>query len=91
MSVENQEADRAFALGLTHHQAGRLNDAEDLYRKALDLVPTHADALHLYGVLRAQSGDFTLAADLVTGGAVGSKNGFALVDVRFPRLERSGA
>jgi len=65
MSVENQEADRAFALGLTHHQAGRLNDAEDLYRKALDLVPTHADALHLYGVLRAQSGDFTLAADLV--------------------------
>lgn len=65
MSVENQDADRAFALGLTHHQAGRLKDAEELYREALDLVPTHADSLHLYGVLRAQSGDFTLAADLV--------------------------
>lgn len=61
----DQEADRAFARALTHHQAGRLNDAEELYRKALDLVPTHGDALHLYGVLKAQSGDYTLAADLV--------------------------
>ena len=65
MSVENQDADRAFTLALTHHQAGRISDAEEQYQKALDLVPTHADALHLYGVLKAQAGEYAAAADLV--------------------------
>jgi len=65
MPTENQNADRAFQLALTHHQAGRISDAEEQYQKALDLVPTHADALHLYGVLKAQTGEFPAAADLV--------------------------
>ena len=36
---------------LAHHQAGELDEAEILYRKALKLHPTYPDALHLLGFL----------------------------------------
>ena len=38
-----------YALG--HHQAGRLAEAETLYRQILAADPNHPDALHLLGVL----------------------------------------
>lgn len=37
--------------GKAHHQAGRLQDAERVYRRALEMVPDHADTLHLLGLL----------------------------------------
>ncbi len=37
--------------GKTHHQAGRTQDAERAYRRALELAPEHADTLHLLGLL----------------------------------------
>lgn len=40
--------------GLRLHQAGRLNEAADLYRQALAIVPRHADALHMLGVVMSQ-------------------------------------
>ena len=43
---------RAVAL----HQAGRLGDAEALYRRALVDDPANPDALNLLGVLVAQRG-----------------------------------
>jgi len=42
--------------GIAHHQAGHLADAERVYRAVLDAVPDHFDALHLLGVLCAQTG-----------------------------------
>ncbi len=54
-----------FALALRHHQAGRLTEAERLYRRLLAIVPDHVDGLHLLGVLSAQSGDDTTAERLI--------------------------
>jgi predicted O-linked N-acetylglucosamine transferase (SPINDLY family) len=47
----------AMAEAVAHHQAGRLDLAETLYRRVLDAAPDHADALNLSGVLRLQRGD----------------------------------
>lgn len=54
-----------FASGLAHHQAGRLAEAETLYRETLALKPDHADALHLLGVLASQVGRHDIAVDLI--------------------------
>jgi Tfp pilus assembly protein PilF len=49
------------ALGLREHQAGQLDRAEQLYRQILQVNPSHADALHLMGVLISQRGRDDLA------------------------------
>jgi tetratricopeptide (TPR) repeat protein len=41
---------------ITHHQAGRLQQAQALYRVVLHQVPGHADALHLVGLVAHQQG-----------------------------------
>jgi tetratricopeptide (TPR) repeat protein len=41
---------------IAHHQAGRLLEAERLYRVVLDKHPNHADASHNLGVLAVQAG-----------------------------------
>lgn len=53
--------DRAIA----HHVAGRLEEAEALYRDILALNPNHADALHLLGDLCRQWGNTELALEFV--------------------------
>jgi predicted O-linked N-acetylglucosamine transferase (SPINDLY family) len=50
---------------LAHHQAGRLDQAEPLYRKVLATEPNHADALHLLGVLAYQCGKIAPALQLI--------------------------
>lgn len=55
----------ALALALDLHLAGRLAEAGELYRRILDAVPDHADALHLLGVLSGQQGDAVGAAELI--------------------------
>src|SRR5579862_9058643 len=54
-----------FSAALAHHQAGRLAQAETLYRETLALKPDHADALHLLGVIASQVGQHDVAADLI--------------------------
>jgi Flp pilus assembly protein TadD len=54
-----------FEAAVEHHQAGRLSEAESLYRKELALHPNHPDALHLLGVLAAQIGRFDDAVNLI--------------------------
>jgi len=46
----------AFAAALRHHQTGRLEEAERLYRQILQADPNHADALHFLGVIAHQRG-----------------------------------
>jgi len=50
---------------LSHHRAGRLAEAERLYRQILAQQPNHADALHLLGALAAQAGRLDEATDLI--------------------------
>src|ERR1700722_10587845 len=50
---------------LQHHQAGRLPEAEVIYRQVLAQSPGHPGALHLLGVLAGQVGRVDLAIEMV--------------------------
>lgn len=50
---------------VAHHQAGRLDEAERLYRQVLDDAPDLADAWHLLGVLTGQRGHRQGARQLI--------------------------
>ena len=54
------------ALGLEHHGAGRLAEAEALYREALAEEPQNIDALHFLGVIALQRGDPARAVELIS-------------------------
>jgi predicted O-linked N-acetylglucosamine transferase (SPINDLY family) len=55
----------ALDLALQHHQAGRLQEAEALYRQILLAEPKHPDALHLLGVIAHQVGRHHIAVDYI--------------------------
>ena len=57
-----QRLRQAFLL----HQQGRLEEADALYRDVLARDPGNAEALHLFGVLRAQRQEFPAAVDLIS-------------------------
>ena len=54
-----------FALALRHHQAGRLGEAEQLYREILRNEPRHADSLQFLGVIAHQVGRNDNAVELI--------------------------
>ncbi|HVT87537.1 MAG TPA: tetratricopeptide repeat protein [Tepidisphaeraceae bacterium] len=56
---------QAIELAVNHHQAGRLHEAEIIYRQILAQEPTHPDALHLLGVLAMQVGQHEPAMGLI--------------------------
>lgn len=56
---------QVFELALQHHRAGRLADAEALYRQILAAQPHHADALHYLGVIAHQVGRHELAVEWI--------------------------
>jgi predicted O-linked N-acetylglucosamine transferase (SPINDLY family) len=55
----------ALELALQHHAAGRLTDAEVIYRQILAVQPNHPEALHLLGVIAHQAGRHDAAVDLI--------------------------
>ncbi|MGA2442349.1 MAG: tetratricopeptide repeat-containing glycosyltransferase family protein [Tepidisphaeraceae bacterium] len=66
-----------FESGRSHHQAGRLVEAEKIYRQILARQPNHADALNLLGVLAVQVGQSQLAVELIRRAtAICSTNAF---------------
>src|ERR1700743_1084296 len=56
---------QAFELALQHHQAGRLPEAEGLYRRILGAQANHAGAWHYLGVIAQQVGQLDEAAKLI--------------------------
>ena len=52
-------------MGLEHQCAGRLPQAEAIYREVLGSDPVNADALHLLGMVAFQCGRLELAADYI--------------------------
>jgi len=55
----------AFDLAIQHHRAGRLGEAEALYRQILATQPTHTEALHHLGVIAQQVGRHDLAVEWI--------------------------
>ena len=51
--------------GLSHHQAGRLDEARQRYQRVLAAEPRHFDALHFLGVYCVQTGQLETAVELI--------------------------
>ena len=54
-----------FYTARRHHRAGRLQQAEVLYRRILQVAPRHPQTLHLLGVLAHQTGHPRQAVELI--------------------------
>ena len=54
-----------LAVAVRHHEAGRLQEAAELYRRALDREPGNVDALHLLGLVTHQRGDAAAGEQLI--------------------------
>jgi predicted O-linked N-acetylglucosamine transferase (SPINDLY family) len=63
-----------FAVALRHHQAGRLNDAERLYRQVLAVDPRHADSLNLLGLIAYQVERPDAAVELISKAIAANAN-----------------
>jgi predicted O-linked N-acetylglucosamine transferase (SPINDLY family) len=57
--------EQALQVAMQEHRAGRLSEAETLYRQILAANPRHADALHLLGMIVQTRGQLDDAADLM--------------------------
>ena len=53
--------ERTLAQATEHHKAGRLGEAEGLYREILNVEPENADALHRLGILAIQTQNYQAA------------------------------
>ncbi len=54
-----------FESAVTLHEAGRLSEAEGIYRNILAVDPKHVSSLHLLGVIALQVGRHDVAVDLI--------------------------
>ncbi len=52
-------------VGLSHHRAGRLAEAEACYRRVLAAQPDHADTLHMLGLIAHRRGRQDRAVELI--------------------------
>ncbi len=70
------EIEQALTVAMHHLQAGDLAQAENLYRRILQVDPVQAEALHLLGAIAQQLGKHQVAVDLM-GKAVKLKPDYA--------------
>ena len=59
------DQDKELEIGLEHHTAGRLQEAEKIYRQILEKNPRHAGALHFLGAMALQMKRYKEGADLI--------------------------
>ena len=55
----------ALAIAIQHHQAGRFQAAEQIYRQILKVQPNHAEAWHLLGFIAYQVGNPAVAVEYI--------------------------
>ena len=58
--------DQAIQQAMQYHRMGRLSEAEAIYRKILQRIPNHPDALRLLGMVAMQTGHVDAAIDLLS-------------------------
>ena len=63
--TEMNEAKTAYADARENRVAGRLDEAERLYREVLAIIPHHADSRHLLGVIAYQTGRHETAIRMI--------------------------
>jgi predicted TPR repeat methyltransferase len=63
--VTGTDIPQAIATGIGHHRAGRLSEAETIYRTVLSVDSTNPDALNLLGAIAHQSGRYRQAIDYI--------------------------
>lgn len=56
---------QSLTTAVAHHQAGRLREAEEIYRKILAANPQEPDALHLMGLISHQAGRHDAAVEQI--------------------------
>ena len=54
-----------LAIAIQHHQAGRLEAAEEIYREILVVAPDQPEALHLLGTIAHQMGQHKAAIEYI--------------------------
>jgi tetratricopeptide (TPR) repeat protein len=59
--IPQDDPDGLVKTGYEHHRAGRVVQAEQTYRRALEIEPKHPKALHFLGLLAYQAGKLPLA------------------------------
>jgi len=64
--IQPSQIPTIFSVAVAHHKARRFKQAEQLYERILEHDPTHADALHLLGLIAYQKGDNSKAIRLIT-------------------------
>jgi tetratricopeptide (TPR) repeat protein len=64
-SAASKAVTQRLSHALEHHRAGRLDEAEKLYKQAIALHPGEVNALHYLGVLAHQRGDHGKAIELI--------------------------
>ena len=60
------QAQARFQEGLALHRNGQLAQAQEIYQHVLKLQPKHFEALHLLGVIAAQSRNYAQAVDFIS-------------------------
>jgi tetratricopeptide (TPR) repeat protein len=63
---DSLEIDEKLKTAILHQQAGRLGQAEALYRQILTIKPDHVDALQLLGVIMILRNRFDVAVELIS-------------------------
>src|SRR4051812_22071039 len=61
--------EQQFRIATEHHRAGRLREAEGIYRQILAFNPKHPDALYRLGLIAASVGELEAATDLIARAA----------------------
>ncbi len=64
-NANTRDVTQLFAQGLALHQQGQVARAKTLYEQVLAIQPRHFNALHLLGLIAAQTKNPAIAADLI--------------------------
>jgi len=64
-ATANTSIPKAMQAAVEHHQAGRLPQAEAIYRQILQAAPNHPDVLHLLGLIAHRAGKNEIAVELI--------------------------
>ena len=70
--MSGAEFTRQLHAGIRAHNAGRLNEAAEIYERVIAAQPNHPDANHLLGVVAHQAGQDTLSVELITKAIAGN-------------------